>query len=215
MIDSQGLQYVKLSRWKWKWSRSVVSNSLQPVDSSPPSSSVHGILQARILEWVAISFSRGSPRPRDRTQVSHIAGRRFNLCATREALKYKNQRFQGRKGSQVERRSGRKQEREAKGVALSLWMATNLPFPVGYNPATVLHTPSYLYVTVVCLGLVFLYAKMPSPRRRDLCPGQSPRRMLSRDHCRAWQWRGDHSPWRLASEVTDGLLSSADLNWWQ
>ena len=66
-------------------SESEVSNSFRPVDCSPPSSSVHGILQARILEWVAISFSRGSPRPRDRSQVSHIAGRRFNLCATREA----------------------------------------------------------------------------------------------------------------------------------
>ena len=70
---------------KWKWSRSAVSDSLQPVDCSPPGSSVHGILQARILEWVAISFPRGSSRPRDRTQVSHIAGRHFNLCTTREA----------------------------------------------------------------------------------------------------------------------------------
>ena len=50
-----------------------------PGDCSPPGSSVHGILQARILEWVAISFSRVSSRPRDRTQVSCIAGRRFNL----------------------------------------------------------------------------------------------------------------------------------------
>ena len=50
-----------------------------------PGSSIHGILQARILEWVAISFSRGSSRPRDRTQVSHTAGRCFNLWATREA----------------------------------------------------------------------------------------------------------------------------------
>ena len=48
--------------------------------------SVHGILQARILEWVAISLSRGSSQPRDWTQVSHTAGRRFNLWATREAL---------------------------------------------------------------------------------------------------------------------------------
>ena len=48
-------------------------------------SSIHGILQARILEQVAISFSRGSSRPRDRTQVSHIAGRCFNLWAFREA----------------------------------------------------------------------------------------------------------------------------------
>ena len=44
---------------------------------------VHGILQARILEWVAFPFSRGSSRPRDRTQVSRIAGRRFNLKASR------------------------------------------------------------------------------------------------------------------------------------
>ena len=73
------------NEWKWKWSCSVVSDSLRPMGCSPQSSSVHGILQARILEWVAISFSRGSSRPRGRTQVSHIAGRRFNLCATREA----------------------------------------------------------------------------------------------------------------------------------
>ena len=56
------------------------------MDCSPPGSSVHGILQARVLEWVAIPFSRGSSRPRDWTQVSHIPGRRFNLWATREAL---------------------------------------------------------------------------------------------------------------------------------
>ena len=58
-----------------------------PVDCILPGSSVHGILQARILEWVAISFSRGSSQPRDQTWVSHIAGRRFNLWATREAPK--------------------------------------------------------------------------------------------------------------------------------
>ena len=57
-----------------------------PMDCSPPSSSVHGILQARILEWVAISFSRGSSQPRERIQVSCILGRHFNLWATREAL---------------------------------------------------------------------------------------------------------------------------------
>ena len=45
-----------------------------PMDCSLPGSSVHGILQARILEWVAISFSRGSSRPRDQTWVSWIAG---------------------------------------------------------------------------------------------------------------------------------------------
>ena len=56
-----------------------------PMDSSLPGSSVHGMLQARILEWVANSFSRGSSRPRDWTQVSGIAGRFFTVWATREA----------------------------------------------------------------------------------------------------------------------------------
>ena len=56
-----------------------------PVDCSLPGSFLHGILQARILEWVAISFSRGSSLTRDQTGVSRIAGRRFNLWATREA----------------------------------------------------------------------------------------------------------------------------------
>ena len=46
---------------------------------------VHGILQARILEWVAIPFSRGSFQPRDWTQISHIAGRFFTSWATRAA----------------------------------------------------------------------------------------------------------------------------------
>ena len=58
-----------------------------PIDCSPPGSSVHGILQARILEWVAVSFSRGSSQPRDRTWVSCITGRCFILWATREAHK--------------------------------------------------------------------------------------------------------------------------------
>ena len=81
MVKREGLRCWK----KWKWSRSSCP-TLRPCDCSPPASSAHGILQARILEWVAISFSRGSSRPRDRTQVSRIAGRRFNLWATREAL---------------------------------------------------------------------------------------------------------------------------------
>ena len=52
------------------------------MDCSPPGSSVHGIFQARTLEWVAISFSRGSSWPRNRTQVSCIAGRFFTVWAT-------------------------------------------------------------------------------------------------------------------------------------
>ena len=48
----------------------------------------HGILQARILKWVAVPFSRGSSQPRDRTQVFHIAGGFFSSWATREAQEY-------------------------------------------------------------------------------------------------------------------------------
>ena len=56
-----------------------------PMDCSLPGSSVHGIFQARILEWVAISFSRGSSRPRDWTWVSRVVGRCFTVWATSEA----------------------------------------------------------------------------------------------------------------------------------
>ena len=57
-----------------------------PMDHSPPGSSVLGILQARILEWVAMSFSRGSSQPRDWSWALHIAGRLFTIWAAREAL---------------------------------------------------------------------------------------------------------------------------------
>ena len=69
------------------------------MDCGSPGSSVHGILQARILEWLAISFSRGSSWPRDQTQVSCLAGKSFTIWATKENIqgthttqeqKYKN-----------------------------------------------------------------------------------------------------------------------------
>ena len=64
-------------------SESEVSQSCptlcDPMDCSLPGSSVHGIFQARVLEWAAISFSRGSSQPRDRTRVSHIADRHFTI----------------------------------------------------------------------------------------------------------------------------------------
>ena len=59
-----------------------------PMDCSLPNSSVRGILQARILEWIAISFSRGSSWPRDWTMVSCIAGRLFTTWATRETREW-------------------------------------------------------------------------------------------------------------------------------
>ena len=55
------------------------------MDYSPPGFSVHGILQARTREWVAVSFFRGSSQHRDRTQVSCIAGRFFTIWVTRKA----------------------------------------------------------------------------------------------------------------------------------
>ena len=54
------------------------------MDNSLPGSSIHGILQVRILEWVAIPFSRGSSWPRDWTRVSYIAGRFFTIWAPKE-----------------------------------------------------------------------------------------------------------------------------------
>ena len=62
-----------------------MSTLCDSLDCSLPGSSVHGILQVRILEWVAISFFRGSSRLRNQTRVSCIAGRFFTNWATREA----------------------------------------------------------------------------------------------------------------------------------
>ena len=68
------LQYIPLKNGGWWFSLQVMSNSCDPMDCSPPGSSVRGILQARILEWVAIPFSRGPPWSRDGTCISYIAG---------------------------------------------------------------------------------------------------------------------------------------------
>ena len=70
-----------------------------PMDCSLPGSSVHGIFQATVLEWVAISFSWGSSRSRNQTRVSRIAGKRLTVWATREAIvlggQHLNSCFQG------------------------------------------------------------------------------------------------------------------------
>ena len=70
------------------WSEAAQSCPIlcDPMDYSLPGSSIHGIFQARILEWDAISFSRRSSQPRDWTWVSYVVGRRFTVRATREAL---------------------------------------------------------------------------------------------------------------------------------
>ena len=70
---------------------SIVSDSLQPMDYSSPGSSVHGILQARILEWVAVPSSRGSSSLRNPTLTSGVsctAGRFFTHWATWDAHFY-------------------------------------------------------------------------------------------------------------------------------
>ena len=70
-----------------KWSE-VIQSCLtlwDPMDCSLPVFSIHGIFLARVPEWVAISFSRGSSRPRDQTWVFRIRGRCFTFWATREA----------------------------------------------------------------------------------------------------------------------------------
>ena len=71
----------------WKHSSEVDQSCptlCNPMDWSLPGSSIHGIFQARVLEWVAISFSRGSSQPRDRTQVSRVVGRCFLYCLSHQ-----------------------------------------------------------------------------------------------------------------------------------
>ena len=65
-------------------SHSVVSGSLHPIDLGPPGLSVHGIFQASILEWVAISYSRGSLWPSDQTHVSCTGRKLLYHCTTCE-----------------------------------------------------------------------------------------------------------------------------------
>ena len=67
-----------------QWSRPVVSDSLRPHGLQPTRLFCPWVFQARILEWVAISFSRRSSRPRDWTRVSRIVGRHFTVWATKE-----------------------------------------------------------------------------------------------------------------------------------
>ena len=75
--------FVVSVNWIWKEKKKVTQSCLTLCD--PMDYTVHGILQARILEWVVFSFSRGSSEPRDQTQVSCIADTFFTSWATREA----------------------------------------------------------------------------------------------------------------------------------
>ena len=77
----------------WKKESEVAQSCLtlcDPMDCSLPGSSTHGIFQARVLEWVAISFSRGSSWFEDWARVSGIAGRHVTIWATREVLTHED-----------------------------------------------------------------------------------------------------------------------------
>ena len=95
------LLYLLTSSISTRWSKTLLDNyyyrlnslkvkslshvqTLDSMDYNLPGSSIHGVLQARVLEWVAISFPRGSSWPRERTQVSCIVGRHFTIWDTRE-----------------------------------------------------------------------------------------------------------------------------------
>ena len=73
----------EINRGHWRWKLLSCAQLCDPVDYT-----VHGILQTRIVEWVAFPFSRGPSQPRDWTQVSCIAGGIFTSWATREAQEH-------------------------------------------------------------------------------------------------------------------------------
>ena len=91
-----------------------MSNSCDPMNCSLPGFSIHGILQSRILKWVAISFSRGSSWPRDQTRVSCIACRFFTIWATREAQQ---------KGIRFSKNRGQQRMRQLTGITNSMDMS--------------------------------------------------------------------------------------------
>ena len=86
-VNSLLLQHLGSPRIHWKKVKVKVAQSCLTL-CDPKYYTVQGILQARILEWVAFPFSRGSSQPKDQTQVFHIAGRFFTSWATREAHKH-------------------------------------------------------------------------------------------------------------------------------
>ena len=81
--------YSCLSEWVSEVAQSCPT-LCNPMDCSLQGSSVHGIFQATVLKWIAISFSRGSSQPRDWTWVSRIVGRRFTIWTTREGVLFQD-----------------------------------------------------------------------------------------------------------------------------
>ena len=161
------------------------------MDYSLPGFSVHGILQARILEWVTISFSRGSSWPRDQTRVSCIGGRCFNLWATREDRLEKNemksyhQSLKRRIGVFVNRSSDHCKNlhmmwREPKKINYTHGVFTFLPWNLFLSSNCWLHVGSYHKTFKVHLFLfdevmkqlwaLFCFGKFFNKRQNTLRP---------------------------------------------
>ena len=87
-LSCPGVLWKIVFMWHTQLSSETESCSTLLILWDPMDHRVHGILQARILEWVAVPFSRGSFQPRDQTQVSCIAGRFFTSWATREGQEW-------------------------------------------------------------------------------------------------------------------------------
>ena len=81
--ETYWFDFIVVHAMKWSEVAQSCPTLCNPIACSLPGSSVHGIFQAIVLEWIAISFSRGSSPPRDWNRVSHIVCRRFTVWATR------------------------------------------------------------------------------------------------------------------------------------
>ena len=112
---------------------------------------VHGILQARILEWEAIPFSRESSQPRDQTQVSCIAGRFFISWATREPLRkcLKWGKIQLKKKNHSNICLDQKQMRQGKNIQ-SRWCRKTRAWPLGKNVICIWLSPSLINCGTIC-----------------------------------------------------------------
>ena len=105
-LDMESIMLIEISQRNTVWFQSYVESKKQkegkesevaqscstlcdPMDCSLPGSTIHGIFQVRVLEWGAISFSRGSSRPRDQTWVSHTVDRHFTVWDTRQVQETK------------------------------------------------------------------------------------------------------------------------------
>ena len=180
--------FIEVERIKGSEVKVLVAQSCpplsDPMDCSPPGPTVHGILQARVLEWVAMSVSRGTSQPRDQTWVSHIAGRFFTVWATREAIPKKKISFSERAYWAI--------QNILKALNKGCWLITSIrvpPWGLKVQP----HFPLLLRRTNSPK------TKLEAPRIRPLQVG---RHLFERDifcTCRCWKlglfWRVVKCSW--------------------